>query len=349
LLESLIVVSTLLGIAGVVIVLGSRGRGPQVFLSLKALEDVAHGFSVARYTGAWQEPATARALVTFDYLGALLAGILLATRRSGWTRWLVVAPFIPSAMMAAVLTTKASLALPIGLAASSYLAAHLAVRRSLPRLDAKRVAWLASLSVVLFGVFVLVQMARYSYTSLVQVGIVLGIFRLELFAYMAVFANWLQQSGWATTKPAWGFYTFAGPFDLLHLGHRVPGLYTDQADIGGSPYNIYTAFRGLIEDFTLPGALAVLGLIGYGAQFAFSQVRRGDIRFVASLAAFYAFTLWSLFADVFSNNTVLAAYALLTAYLLLAPLLGVRHTAAILDRLRLRRRDSHSSSKSAES
>jgi len=341
LLESLIVGSTLLGIASVLIVLGSRGRGPQVFLSLSTLADVARDFSVARYSGGWQEPASARVLVTFIYFGALLGGILLANQRSGWTRWLALAPFVPSAMTAAVLTTKASLALPIALAASSYLSTHLVANSSLPRLDVKRVVLLAAVSLFLVGLFVLVQMGRYSYTTLAQAGSVLNIFRLDLFPYMGVFADWLQRGGWATRKPAWGLYTFGGLFDLLHLGNRAAGIYTDQVTVGGAPYNIYTAFRGLIQDFTLPGALAVLALLGYGARFAFSKVRRGDLRYAAPLAAFYVFTLWSFIVDVFAYNTILAAFALLTAYLLLAPLQGVNNAAAILDRPWLRGRSSH--------
>jgi len=235
------------------------------------------------------------------------------------------------------------------LAFSTYLATRLAANTSMPRWGTKWVFRLAVPSVALLGIFVLIQMGRYSYTTLAQAGTVLTIFRVELFPYLGVFSDWLQRGGWATAKPSWGLYTFAGEFDLLQLGHRAAGIFTDQAYVDGAPYNIYTAFRGLIEDFTLPGALAVLALLGYGAQVAFSRVRRGDIRFVAPLAAFYIFTLWSFIVDVFAYNTILAAYALLTAYLLLAPLSQVNNAATRLDRLWLREGRSHLTAGSAES
>ena len=50
---------------------------------------------------------------------------------------------------------------------------------------------------------------------------------------------------------------------MLGLGHRIPGLFENVVDLViGETSNIYTAFRPLIQDFTIPGALAVLALLG---------------------------------------------------------------------------------------
>ena len=45
------------------------------------------------------------------------------------------------------------------------------------------------------------------------------------------------------------------------------------------------------EDFTIPGALLFLGLVGYGAELAYRRVRSGDVMLIGALAAFYAATL----------------------------------------------------------
>jgi oligosaccharide repeat unit polymerase len=331
LLEWLMLVCTLLGLATVELVLASRGRGPEVFLSIRALADTARDFSVARYGNIWQEPIAARLLVSFTYLGALLAGVFLATRKSGWTRWLALVVLLPAAMMAAVLTTKLSLLLPLTLGVSAFLAVRLSAQTEPPRIDLTRAAWLAGAAIVVGSGLVLVQMGRYAYTTPSQAGTIVTLFTADLFAYLGVFSSWLEHGGWANVHPAWGFYTFAGAFDLLHLGQRVPGLYTDQVTIDGAPYNIYTAFRGLIQDFTLPGALVALAIFGFGAQGAYRKVRLGDIRYSAALAAFYLFTLWSFAVGIFIYNTVLVAFLLLAVYLasIRTPLL--RRIAAPLD------------------
>jgi len=305
-----------LSFAAVTILLASRGHGPQVFLSPGALAATAREFAVATFINGWQEPSVVSYLTTFNYLGALLAGVLLATQRTGWTRWVGLLNFIPAVMFTAILTTKQSLLLPLAMATSSYVAARLAVGPSTPPLTVSRAAWLAAGVVMLLTLFLLVQMGRYGYRTPAQAEEVIRLFLVETFAFLGAFAHWLQEGGWATTRPRLGFYTFAGEFDLLHLGHRLPGIYGDQLMIGGRPYNIYTVFRGLIQDFTLPGALVVLAAIGFGAQLAYVRTRAGDIRYGAALAAFYAFALYSWALDIFSYNTVLLAVILLSGLLL---------------------------------
>ncbi len=331
LLEWMIVLCTVMGLSTVMIDLGSRGHGPQIFLSLKAFADTARDFSVARYSNGWQEPIPARVLVTSTYLGALLAGVALATRESGWTRWAALVVFLPSALLAAILTTKTSLILPLAMGASSFIAARLAVGLGLPRIDLKRALLLACAALAIMGVLVLVQMGRYGYTNPAQASIVVRRFSVDLFAFLGVFSTWVQQGGWRSLHPAWGFYNFAGLFDLFHLGHRAPGLYVDQVNVNGEPYNIYTAFRGLIEDFTMPGALIALAVLGFGAQAVYLRVRSGDLRYSGALAAFYTFTLWSFVVGVFIYNTILLAFLTLTVYLAVANMEAVRRLATKLD------------------
>jgi hypothetical protein len=97
----------------------------------------------------------------------------------------------------------------------------------------------------------------------------------------------------------------------------VAGLYTDQVQIDGAGYNIYTAFRGFIEDFTVPGALVFLALVGFGAEVVYQRVRSGNLRFAGLLTAFYAATLWSFVVDLFIYNTIVLAFLILIGYLVL--------------------------------
>jgi oligosaccharide repeat unit polymerase len=331
LLEWGIIICTLLGLATVLIDLSSRGHGPQVFLSISALASTARDFSIARYSGGWQEPVAARLLVTSTYLGALLLGVMLATRNSGWTRWAAFVVLVPAAMLAALLTTKSSLLVPLVLLGGSFMASRLAVRAELPRLRTAQALELGAIAITLGGLFLLIQMERYGYTTPAQAEIVARRFSVDLFAYLGVFSAWVQNGGWSSLHPSWGLYTFAGLFDITHLGHRAAGLYTDQVIVEGEPYNIYTAFRGLIEDFTLPGALIVLAAVGFVAQGAYRRVRSGGLSYSAILAAFYVFTVWSFIVDIFIYNTIVLSFLLLAGYLRLAPVPALDGVAVILD------------------
>ena len=316
LFEWLVIACVIAGLATVETDLASRHYGPQVFLSPTALVKAAHDFSVARYSSSWQEPAAAHLLVSFIYLGALLGGVGLAVGRTKVGRWIGIASFVPAGLLAALLTTKATLIVPAILFGSSFLAARLSYGQVAPRPKLKHVIF-AIASIALGVVFLgLVQMGRYGYTSPDKAMSVFSRLSVDVLGYFGVFSSWLQRGGWRFFPPTGGFYTFAGVFDFLRIHPRPEGLYADSVMLQGEPFNIYTAFRGLIQDFTLPGALVFLFVIGFLAQYAFERVRAGNFPFVAGLAAFYAFAMWTPVVDIFIYNTILLSYGLLAAYLL---------------------------------
>ena len=330
LLGWLIAACTVMGLAVVVLILFSVEGLPGAprLTSLQSLVETIHQLAIARNGGTWEEPATARVLTSALYLGAMLSGVMIGLRKTGSARWLSLAVFLPSVLVTIILTTKSSILLPVALGVSSYLATSIAAGNP-PAFSLKRALWLAGLVAVVVVGFVLIQMARYAGWERGAPAAVVQTLWLDSFPYLGVFATWLQNSGLSTSlHPTFGQYTFAGVFDLLHIHSRVAGLYTEQVVINGAGYNIYTAFRGLIEDFTIPGALVFLGLVGYGAELAYRRVRSGDLLFAGVLAAFYAATLWSFVVDVFIYNTIVLAFAVLIGYLALARLPSVRRAMA---------------------
>lgn len=332
---------TVLGVAAVAIIVYDVDTGNLAprGLSFSAIVETIHRLAVARNGGTWEEPAPARVLTTAMYLGAMLSGVILGFRTRPWSRWLSLLVFVPSVLVTVLLTTRSSLLLPIALAISAYLATSIATRRA-PALSLGRAAAAAGLIVVIAAGFFLVQMARYAGWSSGSPAAVVQSMWFNLFPYLAVFSIWFTNHAMeASLHPAFGQYTFAGVFDLLHIHSRVAGLYTDQVVINGDQYNVYTAFRGLIQDFTIPGALVFLALVGFGAELAYGRVRAGDIRFAGLLAAFYAATLWSFVVDVFIYNTIVLAFVLLIGYLALSPRLSALRAGAsglMLDQVKVK-------------
>jgi oligosaccharide repeat unit polymerase len=325
LLGWLIAASTVLGVAVVVLILASIDvPGARRSISFNGIVATIHQLAIERNGGTWLEPAAARVLTTALYLGAMLAGLMLGIRNTGSKRWLALAVFLPSVLITVILTTKSSLLLPMALGVSAYAATCVAAGRP-PRLNLKRTALLAGLVAVLAAAFVLIQMVRYAGWSQGRPLAVVELLWLDTFPYLGAFSIWFQHSAMsASLHPSLGQYTFAGVFELLHIHSRVAGLYTDQVLINGVGYNIYTAFRGLIEDFTVPGALLFLVVVGFGVQLAYRRVRSGDLAYVGILAAFYAATLWSFVVDVFIYNTIVLAFVVLIGYLAIAPRLSFR-------------------------
>jgi oligosaccharide repeat unit polymerase len=308
---------TLLGLVVVVLILFSINV-PDRGISFGAIVKTIHELAIARNGGTWQEPTAARVLTTATYLGPMLSGLMIGMRTTGWARWLSLAVLVPSVIITVILTTRSSLLIPLALGASSYLATSVAAGRP-PYLTVRRAALLAGLLVVVAGAFTLIQMARYAGWSSGRPVAVIQLTWLDTFPYLGVFSAWFQSNALSINlHPTLGQYTFAGVFDLLHIHSRVAGLYTDQVVINGTNYNIFTAFRGVIQDFTVPGALLFLGLVGFGAELAYRRVQSGDLLSVGFLAAFYAATFWSFVVNIFIYNSIVAAFLVLVGYLAVA-------------------------------
>jgi oligosaccharide repeat unit polymerase len=130
------------------------------------------------------------------------------------------------------------------------------------------------------------------------------------------FASWAEHD--ESDIHRWGGLTFSGAFDFLGFRRRVIGTYADYVNtIGSEDTNIFTMFRGLIEDFTLPGAAIVCGLFGYWSGRIYSKPS-WDLRFILGLSAHYAVALFSPLVSFFSSNS--AVFSWLVAAIVLSSL-----------------------------
>ena len=135
--------------------------------------------------------------------------------------------------------------------------------------------------------------------------------------YLAVFSRWTTSSeGPEAFHLSLGAYTFGGVLETVGLHNRQLGVYANSLTLeGGDQSNIYTAFRGLIEDFSLPGAAAGLLLTGFFGGYVYGRPRLSPSVKCTMLAAFYGFVLWSPIGSLFVYNGPILA--LLLAYLVL--------------------------------
>jgi oligosaccharide repeat unit polymerase len=91
------------------------------------------------------------------------------------------------------------------------------------------------------------------------------------------------------------------------LRSRLVGVYSEYVTLEDGESNIYTAFRGLIEDFSLPGAAVFCVLVGFMAGRAYRFTVAGRTIWVAALAGYYVFVLWSPIISVFVYNSLILA------------------------------------------
>jgi len=277
------------------------------FTPLGVLE-VGAKWTLLRYDDVF-EPWSVRLLVTWFHPAALLGGVLFACSHRRVDRAIAVLSLLPAVLYGAFIGAKAASLLGLtcwigGLVAALCIQNH----GRLALFTAKRLGFLLITAASLLGMFASINGVR---DSSWQQDFVPQAAETQLEDYMfgspAAFASWYAHSEFSGAE--WGAQTFSNGFDLLHLKSRIIGRYTETSNvIGTERTNVYTLFRGLIEDFTAGGAALIAACIGGGAGWVYGRSSKKPRAALFWLSAFYAAMLYSPLVSLFSFNGALLAW-----------------------------------------
>lgn len=297
------------GFLAVAFVLATQGVSIGSFTDIDELAETAHDFSVARYEDDYRMPVLARLLLSFNYVAVSLSGLAVGAGRAlVWReggvrrRLLLLVPLIPQVVLAVVMTTRAQVLFEMVVWFAFYLAASVYVKdRSVHRLFSfKKVFFISLVGVFVLVLFVSLQFLRGGITDFDRIWDILEHIRKWPFGSIAGFSVWADMSSFS--DPSFGAYTFTGIFDLLGIKQRDTGLYSDYVDLGDGSYgNVYSVFRGIIQDFGVVGACFFLVFSGVLGGRTYAMAMRGSkISAVSLLAAFYMAVIWSPMMSVFA-------------------------------------------------
>jgi oligosaccharide repeat unit polymerase len=168
--------------------------------------------------------------------------------------------------------------------------------------SARRVALLLLAAVSMVGMFGSIDSIRDAkWTTTLTFNVQEQRLSNYMFGSPAAFADWYAHA--ETSDLQWGARTFAGEFEMLRLKERTVGAYSDMTNVIGTEItNVYTLFRGLIEDYSEMGAVLIAVGIGAIAESLFALRLKNARSSLFCLSAFYAFFLFSPLVSLFSFN-----------------------------------------------
>jgi oligosaccharide repeat unit polymerase len=256
------------------------------------------------------EPWSVRLLVTWLHPAALLGGILFACSSKRLDRMIGAATLLPAFIYGILTGARAAILLGLTCWIGGYVPALCVRHKGALRLfTAKRFTSLLLAAACILGMFGAIDAVR---DSKWYQAFVLDFQESKISAYMfgspAAFADWYARG--EVSGAELGARTFAGEFDLLHIKTRTIGTYSELSNVvsGAEESNVYTAFRGLIEDFTSYGSMLVVGCIGAVASWVY-VIRSENVRSALFwLSAFYAAILFSPLISLFSFNGATLAW-----------------------------------------
>jgi oligosaccharide repeat unit polymerase len=309
-----LIICTIFGLGTMPLILASRGYTLSALLDIDLLLSMAREFSLARYHEEYDPPVSVRLLNIFLYLGAMASGIMLGEGDISSKRKYAFLPFAPLVLQTLILTSRTILLLPVMLCLSSYAAVIMLNRKNISDIfSSKTIKLLLTLSLVI-SIFIGVQAIRDD-ASIENASDSIDKSLAGILGSPSIFYQWVDNGGLLIESPAWGAYTFSGLFDWLGGVKRQAGMYDSSLGVGAdgsSISNVYTLFRGLIEDFTLLGAGLLILLIGIVAGVSYSNVSAGNTYWLPILSLFYAYTFWSCVVSIFNYNSIIAAWVAYT-------------------------------------
>jgi hypothetical protein len=256
-------------------------------------------------------------LNVFLYAAALISGLrtgslkgtLLQTAK--FSLWL-----LPLLGVAAMLTTKATVIFGVAFWGAGRMAG-ITLRGAERSVSIIRLtAILSSACAAGFAFVVFSQLVRWGSLEFDQVQDKLPHFAGTLSGHMSVFGQWLDGGG--ASRPAYsgGAYTFAGVAEMSGVKSRAMGLYEEVIVFeNGYSSNIYTAFRALIEDFGLAGALVFFASVGLMGGFCWVRLLAGSLGAAAIYVVYASYIFISPITSVFTYNTNIAALVMFSCLL----------------------------------
>lgn len=291
----LLLVAVVLGLGSSIAFLQSSSVAIGDLFNIEKLVVTSNQAYFQRYAeaGAPPPPRLSQALLPFVYLAPAIGGIVFELRRETLWKVLALASFLPAVAVTILQTTKAAVLFAIVLWLSSYFTTRL--RNGKLKVFTRGhllVAFVAGIVLTVF--FFAVSLARLASTDVSLLNVVVLKLVSAAFGHMTVFSQWLTDYWNQPFNPGLGSTTFAGPLEMLGFGHRIPGLFESIIDlVAGETSNVYTAFRPLIQDFTIPGALVILTLLGLVGGAGFRLVAIGRWSGMPLLLVAYVTIFWT--------------------------------------------------------
>jgi oligosaccharide repeat unit polymerase len=304
----LIVLFCLITIVGIIILLLFGIKRYELNINIFSLISLPSQFYDDRDAGILLIPWYIRYLTYFIMPSSLLSGIVIPFEK--YPRKIICyVPIILAIIIGMVYTTRATILFAMVLFLSGLFSSYIILKKD-DRIFSGIKPLFSSALLLLFLLlsWVLLQWLRGGGDSEFIFYPIINTIKSAVLGSTTAFTTWLQN--YKQHHMAFGIYTFAGPMDIIGLNERQLGFYSEFISLPNGYSNIYTAFRGLIHDFTLTGSILICFFIGIFAQLSYQRCRDGNVIWLIPLSLFFAFTLFSPFISIFSSNSVTMAWVI---------------------------------------
>lgn len=279
-------------------------------IHIGSLSDLLHAgniISVLRYSGVQDMPKLGLVLMAFLYSAGFFGGIYSVVSKGLINKMISLFPFVVIFIFTMTNGVKTGFLFMIVLWVSGYASAYVHEKKG----EMKKIGKLMTRIIVIVALILLLIPFTQAFrggggrVKAVSAG------TLSYFCSFNAFSIWYHD--YDNDKLTGYKYTLSGIHNFFYGGREV-GLYGNENAIAGKyqgvpiTTNVYTMTRGLIEDFTLYGAMGVLFFVGILMQIIYDRTKKKNAFAMALLGLFYSIVLWSFTVNIINYNTIILAW-----------------------------------------
>lgn len=264
------------------------------------VSSVSNSMSKARYSGELQVSLLYKLSIIFNFASAVVAGALLLSRQRKPVIIFILVALLDSILMGA----RAGFLMIIFSIFVSQKVLEVKFNVLKFRTKTYNIIYPIVLLLILVLYFFGIQVLRGGGKT----DNLLGIFNHILtwfFGYIPAFSIWIEKI-YSSSSHTLGLYTFYGPATWMGFAERQGGVFLP-VEIGqGRISNVFTVFRGLIMDFSLPGAVVMwFSLIGLASYLSHPTKKNTSFLYIGLVMIIFSFLSWSFVISIWSYNSVI--------------------------------------------
>ena len=317
--KRLLIVSLSLLMIILILSLISSGISFRTFFNIDTLFNINANATQERYLGNHSitlfERINLQIKTILTYFTPFLGGLFLVIAKGKKDIILCYLVFLPTIFGLLLSNSKLGLITSVFLFICGFIMMNLMLYGKLPKLEVKRIIYSILLIMLFFAFLFFAMILRIGRYDSYIIEILKYKFINYAFGSLFAFDHWL--SNLETIDLYLGARTFNGISNLLGILVRKQGVYTDFFVDGFWRTNVYTAFRGIIDDFGRIGGLIFMYVGGFIAGVAYGKVKnnRSNILWYVVLSANYFFIFYSFMISPWSYTSLILVFILMAIVL----------------------------------